>query len=160
MFSACPLESPTKLLLFEPFDDMAFVDAVWRAEHCLASFGTAVDEFLAAEIDQGGEGESERGTTCSSPHLVDDAVGSVPVSSEMGSDLSQRQHRSRRKYANRRLKKLELEVMGESIEVARMNVKRLTLEDLAALEDRCALLRSMRHSRRRRRLAWALWLGK
>ena len=80
-----------------------------------------------------------------------------------------------KKKANAQKKKkillLEKQVMGASIDEARANVKHISMDEIATLEKHNAIGPSgsavcdgdtpgpiMKPSRRRRRLAWVLWL--
>ena len=68
--------------------------------------------------------------------------------------------KQRAKRKRNRAEVLMTKVMGSNISEARANAKAISLDELISLEALLALedRRPMQPSRRRRRLAWALWL--
>ena len=68
--------------------------------------------------------------------------------------------RKTNKAQKKKILLLERQVMGSNISEARANAKGISLDELLSLEALLALedRRPMQPSRRRRRLAWALWL--
>ena len=93
---------------------------------------------------------------------VDDSV--VYAATIGGGDCPTTSKRALKQRAKRKRKQrdsLMVAVKGNCIEQARANSKAISLEELLAVEGFLHLENQlpMRPSRRRRRLAWCLWLG-
>ena len=80
--------------------------------------------------------------------------------STAGDSTTKKALKQRAKRRRNRTDAMMTKVMGSNINEARANAKAISLDELLSLEALLALpdRRPMQPSRRRRRLAWALWL--
>ena len=84
------------------------------------------------------------------------------IGGDDGQTASKKALKQRSKRKRKRIETLMTKVLGKDIVEARVNSKEISMEELASLEDLLALEKRgpMKPSRRKRRLAWALWLNK